>query len=145
MNKRGTFLMWIEIILFIILFLGVLTIIGADMNSTYGQSHDLTFGLNLSSQYDALQQYGVEVQNSTTSGQTTTTDYGILKITSIPKLLLTVGSIAWSFVSGDFIYRLVYNMHLGGTYVVIVASIFRLLYIIAIGFIFVKLFLRINP
>lgn len=145
MNKKGDLMLWIEIVLFLILFLGVLAIIGSDMNDTYGKNHDLTFGLNLSSQYDDLKVYKSDVLNSTSSGQTTMTDYGVLKITSVPKMLLTAGNVAWSFVNGNFLYRLVVNMHLGGTYTEYVAAIFQILYVVAIGFIFIKLFLKMIP
>jgi hypothetical protein len=51
MNKNGGSLMiWGEVIIFLILFLGAMTFIGRDMNTKYGKTNDLTLGLNLSTQ-----------------------------------------------------------------------------------------------
>ncbi len=67
MNKKAdTFGGWIEIILFLTLFLGVIAFMGADLNQRYGQNNDLTLGLNLSSSSSSLktfQHLGVIIDN----------------------------------------------------------------------------------
>lgn len=143
-NKKGnTLQVWIEIIIFVALFLGIIAIIGADMNTKYSQNYDLTLGLNLSSQMTSMDKYSTDMINQTTSGETEITDFGILKILSTPALLLTGVNIVWSVVSGGFIYNLIGNMNLGA-YAVGVAIAFQIIYILAIGFILIKLVLRMN-
>jgi len=142
-NKANTYQIWVELILFIILFLGIMAIIGADMNTKYGKSNDLTLGMNLSSSLTELQGYKTDLQNSTTSGQVSVTDFGILKLLTTPAMIVKVTGVIWNFVSGQFIYTLVSQMNIGA-YGSIIATVFRILYIIAIGFILIKLVLRIN-
>lgn len=143
MNKKGnTYMIWVEMILFFILFITIMGIIGSEMNSDYGTNHDLTMGLNLSNELTSLATYKDTVRNETTQGQSSLTDFGVLKLFTTPKLLITVAGILWDFVSGQFIYHLVDAMNLGiyGTYI---AVTFNILYVIAIAFIFLKLVLRI--
>lgn len=141
-NKKGaTFQFWVEVVIFLGAFLFILGVIALDMNQKYGKNNDLTLGLNLSTNIDSLQDYQSDLINSTTEGQTSVTDYGILKLTTVPSILLSVTRILWNFVSGGFIYALVMNMQLGayGTYI---AGIFQTLYVIAIAFLLIKLVLR---
>lgn len=144
MNKKGnTLQIWIEIVLFLVLFLGIMTIIGANMNEQYGQNHDLTLGLNLSSQMTELDAYKQEMQNSTSSGTTSITDFGVLKLLTTPAILLTGVELTWNVLSGVFITNLIEQMNLG-EYAYIFGIVFRALYVFAIGFILIKLVLRMN-
>jgi len=140
-NKGATLMIWIELMLFLILFLTVMGLIGADLNSDYGTSNDLTLGLNLSKQQSDLYSYKNDIINDTTQGQSSMTDFGILKLLTVPKILLNVATIAWSFVNGSFIFHLVNAMNLG-IYGYYLAITFQVLYVIGIGFIIIKLVLR---
>lgn len=144
MNKKGnTYIFWVEVIIFLGLFLLVMGIIGLDMNNKYGDDKDLTMGMNLSNNVDSLSEYKDTVTNGTSEGQASLTDFGVIKLLTIPSMIYQVTALLWNFVSGSFINTLVYNMNLGvyGTYI---ASFFRILYIIVIAFILIKLVLRIN-
>lgn len=143
-KKGGTFQIWLEVILFIFLFIAVIGIIGLDMNEKYGQSHDLSLGLNLSGQLSELKGYKTDVINSTTQGQASISDFGIIKLLTVPTMLMQAIGILWNFVNGSFIYALISHMNLGvyGSYIAIV---FQVLYVLAVLFILIKLVLRINP
>jgi len=141
-NKKGnTFQFWIEIIIFIGLFLVVVGVIGIDMNSRYGQEHDLTLGLNLTDSVDSLQSYKGDLVNSTSSGDAEITDFGVLKLRTVPRILLSTVGILWTFVSGTFIYAVIMNMQLGA-FGQPLAIFFQMLYVITISFLLLKLVLR---
>lgn len=141
-NKGGTFGIWIEIIVFIAMFIAVLTIMNADMNAKYSQSKDLTLGLNLSEQVTSLENYQSTIVNQSSSGGGIT-DFGIIKLTTLPSILYSGISLIWTFVSGEFIFKLVSGMQLG-VYGTPIAVFFQILYVIAIGFIFLKLILKVE-
>lgn len=144
MNKKAnTYGFWVEIIVFIVLFLGIVAIMGFDMNEKYNKTYDTTLGLNISSSLSSLQDYQTDIVNDTNHGQAELSDFGVIRLITIPSMIIKVTGIIWSFASGNFIVAVVHNMQLGG-YELIVASIFRTLYVIAIGFILIKLILRIN-
>lgn len=143
MNKKGSnFNIWAEVLIFLILFVAVMAVIGLEMNSKYGKSHDLTFGLNMSNQLSQLQSYKSDSINSSTGGQASVTDFGVLKLLTTPKLLLDMAVILWGFVNGSFIWTVVGMMNLG-VYGYYIALLFQILYVIAIVFILLKLVLRI--
>ena len=137
-------MIWIEIIIFIVMFISVVAIMGADMNDRYGKGYDTTLGLNLTSSLSSLTQYQSDIVNDTTGGQASQTDFGIIKLITTPKILLQVTGIMWSFVSGTFIYDLLYHMHLGGNYMLLLGGLFQTLYVLAIAFIFLKIIFKIE-
>jgi hypothetical protein len=143
MNKKATTIIsWVEVIIFIFLFLIIIGIIGGDMNSRYGGSRDLSLGLNVSQNFNDLIGYKATMQNSTDSGQVSMTDFGILKLVTTPTILFSALGIIWNFVNGSFIDALVGQMNLG-IYGIYIALTFKALYFIAVGFILIKLVLRI--
>lgn len=145
MNKKGgTFAIWVEIVIFLAIFLGVLAIIGTNMNSDYGKNYDLTMGLELNDAYANLSQFGQESINDTTQGQAQMSDFGIIKLLTIPSMLVSLAGTLWSFVSGQFIYRIVASMQLGDGYTLLIGGAFQLLYIITLVFVFIKLVLKID-
>jgi len=143
MNKRGgTFGIWTEVIIFLALFLVVLGFMGADMNEKYGQNQDVTLGLNLSEQTSDLIEYKSTIINQSNSGGGIT-DFGIIKLTTLPSILYAGLNIIWTFLSGTFIYKVVAGMNLG-VYGNFIAIFFQMLYVIAVGFIFLKLILKVE-
>ena len=71
------------------------------------------------------------------------TDFGILKLLTTPSIILKATGILWNFISGSFIKEAIGQMQLG-VYGVYIGSILQIMFILAIGFIFLKLVLRIN-
>lgn len=142
-NKGSTFAIWIELVLFIIVMIGALTFIGLDLNDRYSQNHDLTLGLNVSNQLSSLNDFKKDAVNDSLQGQSSLSDYGIMKLLTTPKILMQTLSILWSFVDGSFITTVVNAMQLGAIGSTI-AVVFRILYVITLVFIVLKLVLRIN-
>jgi hypothetical protein len=142
--KSGTFGSWIETLLIVILFVGTITIIGVNMNQLYGKDHDLSYGIVTNDTLQKMKGFQGNMVNNTQSGQSSVTDFGIIKLTTIPSIINFALTMIWEFVSGGFINRLVELMNLG-SYASTVIIVFKLLYFITIGFIFVRLILRVNP
>jgi len=145
-NKHGaTFQIWIEIILFVALFLGIMAIITDNMNHDYNQNQDLTGGLNVSGEYSKLSEFAYkQAENSTTGGTMDVTDFGIIKLSTVPFILYTVSTVLWSFVNGSFINNLVALGNFGQLHGLIVATL-QILFILGILFIFIRLVVRVNP
>jgi len=142
-NKKGTtLLLWIEIVILIGFFLGVMAIIGSDMNAKYEKNYDLTIGLNLTEQISDLAVYKSDIINDTSGGQTSMTDYGILKLLTTPKILLQAAGIIWDVVNGSFIYSIISSAGLGA-YGFPLAVALQILFVVSIGFIILRLVLRI--
>lgn len=143
-NKKGaTLSFWIEIILLIIVFVVALGFIGVSMNGWYGQNHDLTYGLSTNSTLTEIENYQNTVANSTTEGQASLTSFGFFILSTVPHMLLTARSVITNFITGGFINQLVNLMNLGQFGGIIIVA-FRLLYFLAIGFILIKLILKIQ-
>lgn len=142
-KKAQTFHFWIEAMIFVVLFVVIVGIMGADMNERYNKSHDTTIGLNITPTVESLNTYRQDVENSTTQGQASVTDYGVLKLLTTPAIIFKAFGLIINFASGKFIYSIVMAMQLG-TYGTYIAIFFQTLYIITISFIILKLVLRVN-
>lgn len=143
MNKKGgTFSAWIELIIMAILFVGSIAIIGSSMNNYYGKNYDLTYGLQTNETQNAIVSLQEDVVNSTSSGQSSMTDFGIYKLATLPHIMLVATSLLWDFVSGSFINTLVGMMSLG-EYANLVIVLIKILYWLAIAFILLKLILKV--
>jgi len=145
LNKKGaTYGAWIEVLVMIILFVGALAIIGGQMNNLYNQNKDLTYGLQTNETQTALNNLQGNFVNSTSEGQSSMTDFGIFKLTTLPFLVLSTTSLLWNFISGNFINILVGMMGLG-EFTGIVIILIKILYYLAISFILIKLILKVIP
>lgn len=141
-NKRGvTFSAWIEVALVAVLFFGALAIVATNMNNLYGKHNDLTYGIVSNKTLTDLQDYQSSVINNTQQGQASITDFGILKLTTIPSMLNLGFNLVLSFITGGFIDNIVGAMNLGD-YSLIVIIVFRTLYIIGLAFALIKLFTK---
>lgn len=143
-NKQGaTYGSWIEVILFIVLFVGILAIISTSMNSAYSKSNDLTFGIVTSDTLQNVKDLSGSFSNSTqVEGQMSMTSYGLLILSTIPKMITAVMSLVWTFISGGFINSIVGAMNLGD-YAGLVIIIFKLLYFISLGLILLKIITKV--
>jgi hypothetical protein len=142
-NKKGaTYGGWIEVILFIMLFVGVLAVISISMNSKYGSNHDLTMGIATNSTTNSLKDLQVTLANSTKEGQSSFSSLGIFQLTTIPRMMTAFGTLLWDFVTGSFINSIVESMNLGD-YSAIVIVIFKLLYFITLILILIKIITRV--
>ena len=143
MNKKGYSLGgWAEVALFTSLFMILTISLIAYMNVTYDGNYDGTFGLSdsISSTQNDLSDYQDTLQQSVKEGQATSSGEGISLTTTWS--IITAGiNIMWSFLTGGFIEDIVGLMRLPA----IVGTILRILFVLSIGFILIKLVLRVKP
>ena len=145
MNKRAsTFGVWIEVILFSLLFVIALGLIGTNMNAQYGDSKDLSFGLATNNTLQDLKETQASLDASTKEGQSSFSSLGIFTITTLPKMIMTTLGMTLRFISGGWIKGIVNLMNLG-EYTSIVITIFTILYFLIVIFIIIKLLTRVNP
>jgi hypothetical protein len=142
-NKKGaTYGTWIELIIFVVLFVGVLGILSYTINNNYGTNIDLSYGINSNDTINNLKSLQVDFDDTAKNGQASFSSLGIFMLTTIPKMIMTVTSMVWGFVAGSWINSIVGLMNLGD-YAGLIITLFKLLYFIAIGFILIKIVTRI--
>ena len=144
-NKQGaTYGGWLEVILFLILFVGIIAIIGVNMNNTYEQDHDLTFGIVTEGTQDDINNLAAVFDNSTNKdGQTSmSSSFGTLILTTTPRMITATTSLIWTFVSGGFINSIVEAMNLGD-YSGLIIVILKLLYFLSLGLILLKILTKV--
>ena len=144
MNKKGaTFGSWIETLLIICLVGGSLALIGVGMNSMYGQNKDITYGIVTNDTLTQINSYQTSMQNDTTQGQSSISDFGIFKLATGARLITLSLTLIWDFVSGNFINNIVNLMNLGD-YSTILIVVLKAIYFITIGFILLRFVTKIN-
>jgi len=142
-DKRGFSLSgWTEVALLSTLFMLLIVIVIANFNVTYEQNHDGTFGLSnhLTTTEGDLSSYQDTLQQSVKQGQASSTGLG-LSLTTTWNIISSGATIMWNFLTGGFIEQIAGMMRLP----VIVGRILRILFVLSIGFIILKLVLRIKP
>ena len=143
MNKKGYSMGgWVEVALFTTLFMLLTITLVAFMNVTYDQNNDGTFGLSdsLSTTQSDLSDYQDTVQQNVKQGEATSSGEGI-SLTTTWSIITAGMNIMWTFLTGGFIEQVVGIMRLP----VIVGTILRILFVLSIGFILIKLILKIKP
>ena len=143
MNKKAYSLSgWTEVALATTLFVLLIISLVAYMNVTYDQNYDGTFGLSdsVSTTEGELSEYQDTLQQSVIEGQATSSGEGI-SLTTIWGVLTSGLNIMWTFLTGGFIEQVVGLMRLP----IIVGRILRILFVLSIGFILIKLILKIKP
>ena len=142
-NKKGYSLSgWTEVALFTTLFMLLIISLIAYMNVTYDQNYDGTFGLSdsIETTEGELSDYQETLQQNVRQGQATSSGDGISLTTTWSIITSGVG-IMWTFLTGGFIEQIVGLMRLPS----LVGRILRILYVLSIGFILIKLILKIKP
>jgi hypothetical protein len=133
---------WTEVALFTTLFMLLFIGLIASFNSTYDKDYDGTFGLSesLSSTQSSLESYQETLKQSVEGGQASSTGLGI-SLTTTWNIISSGANIMWSFLTGGFIEQVGGLLRLP----VAVSQILRILFVLSIGFIILKLVLRIKP
>jgi hypothetical protein len=142
-DKRGYSLSgWTETALFITLFIGLIGLLIVSLNVKFDENFDKTFGRpdRLSGLEQDLNDYQNTLQKSVTEGSASSTGLGI-SLTTTWNILSSGSTIMWSFLTGGFIEDMV---SLAG-FPMMVGRILRILFVLSIGFIILKLVLRIKP
>lgn len=142
-NKKAYSLSgWTEVALlstlFIIMFIGII----AEFNIKYGQNYDGSFGLSgqANSVAGNLSDYQNTLQQNVKAGQASSTGLG-LSLTTTWSIISSGSSIMWQFLTGGYVEQLVSLLK----FPVIVGVILRILFVLSIGFILLKLILKIKP
>jgi hypothetical protein len=133
---------WAEVALFTTLFMLLFISLIAFMNVTYDGSYDGSFGLStsISTTQGELSDYQDTLQQNVKSGQATSSGEGI-SLTTTWNIITGGLNIMWTFLTGGFIEQVVGLLRLPA----IVGTILRILFVLSIGFILIKLILKINP
>ena len=134
---------WTEVALFMILFMTCIGIVVVSLNSDYGRSENPTFGivtnstLNEINQYQSTIEQGMEGEAETSSltGVSLGTAWGMIKAGM---------SIAFNFVTGSWIENAVNLLNWGAAGTALALTL-RLLFVLSIGFILLKLILKVRP
>jgi len=143
MNKKGYSMGgWAEVALFTTLFMLLIISLIAFMNVTYDKNHDGTFGLSdsISITQNELSNYQDTLQQSVKQGQATSSGDGI-SLSTTWSIITSGMNIMWTFLTGGFIEQIVGLMR----FPTAVGTILRILYVLSIGFILIKLILKIKP
>jgi hypothetical protein len=142
-KKAATFQSFWEVMLISVVFVVAIGIIGTNMNSLYGQNHDLTFGIASNSTLSQLESTSNALEAAQSGGQSSTTSLGLFTLTTIPTMMASIFSITKDFILGGWIARLVYLMNLGDYSSIIIIAL-QLLYFAILIFILIKLIIRVT-
>lgn len=142
MNKRGASLSgWAEGAVFLTLFMLLISIIVVNMNATYDKNDDATFGISTERTRQDFINYQDTLKEGIDTGEQTSSGLG-LSLTTIWFMTKAGIGITWSFLSGQWIPNSVKLLNLGEAGILLGAFL-QVLYIISVGFIAIKLFMRI--
>ena len=141
-KRRFSLSGWTEVALLTTLFMLLIIIIIANLNVTYDENYDGTFGLSehLTSTEGDLSAYQDTLQQSVKQGRASSTGLG-LSLTTTWNIISSGATIMWAFLTGGFIEQIAGMMRLPA----IVGKILRILFVLSIGFIIIKLIVRIKP
>lgn len=143
-NKRGASLSgWSEAAIFITLFMVLAGIVIVNMNATYDKNYDGTFGIGTESTKQDFIDYQQQLQTGVKSGETTGSGLG-LSLTTVWSMIQAGIGITWTFLSGQWIPNSISLLNLGEGAVQL-GQFLQILYALSVGFIAVKLFMRIKP
>lgn len=142
-NKKGYSLSgWSEVAVFVTLF--VLLFIGliAEMNVKYNQAQDGTFGLSglATTTQGNISDYQATLQQSVSQGQSDSSGFGI-SLTTTWGIISAGANVMWTFLTGGWIEQLVGLTHLPN----VVGTFLRIIFVLSIGFIILRLVLKIKP
>jgi hypothetical protein len=133
---------WTEVALFTTLFITLIGLLVVGMNVKYGENFDATFGKpdRLSGVQQQLTDYQNTQQQAVSQGQASSTGLG-MSLTTTWNIIASGIGIMWNFLTGGFIEDIVGMIG----FPTIVGTILRILFVLSMGFILLKLVLRIKP
>lgn len=144
MNRKGASLSgWTEAGVGLILVLALLAIIVVGMNTKYGQSNDPTFGFSSSTTKSAFENYQGSLQTGM-QGEASTNSINGISVTSSWGIIKAGLSMCWDLVNGQWIYNAVMLLQWGDAGVALAWAL-RLLFIFSIGFVLIKILMKVKP
>ena len=143
MNKKAFSLSgWAEIALMVTLFSLLFIGLIAEMNVKYNKNIDGSFGLqNLATNtQNNMSAYQETLQQSLSEGTSASTGLGV-SLSTTWNIINAGATIVWNFLTGGYIEQLCALVGLP----MIVGNILRVLFVLSIGFIVLRLVLKIKP
>ena len=142
MNKKGASLSgWTEGAIVITLILIIIGIIVVDMNAKYNQNHDSTFGMNTSLQnwvaYQSTFEEGMK-------GEASTSAFTGISLGSTWAMIKFGLSTVFQFLTGGFISTAIGLLNWGSVGTALALAL-RLLFVTSVGYILLKLILKVKP
>jgi hypothetical protein len=145
MNKKGISLGGLsEGILGIILILSCFGLIIISMNNDYGKNYDATLGLATNSTLTKFISHQQVIQSSIDTGQASTNTQTGISLTTLWSLTYESIKLCLNFVTGSWIENIIGLLHFGmaGVYL---AIILRLALVFSLGYIIIKLIMKVKP
>lgn len=141
MNKKGSSLgAWVEGIIMVLIVISSLIVIGNDMNLTHNKQSDWSLGLATNDTINDLVTMKGSFNQSVQTGQASSNSYFGVVLTSTWGMLKTSISLIWGFIAGNWIPNLVSVMHLPASF----GLLLQLLYYLGIGFIILRILLKVG-
>ena len=146
-DKRGVSLSsFTEVAIFASLFVFMIVIISADMNHIYGTGHDLTFGLGgtANTTYNEMSGYQGTLQSGLENGQAEVNSQTGFSLGTMWGMILGGIQVVGNFITGQWIGPAVGMMQMGsaGNYL---AGSLRILFLFGLGYILIKLIMKVKP
>lgn len=144
-DKRAeSFKGWTELMLISVAFVIILAGIVVELNGMYNQNQDPSFGMGLqadaNSSLASFVGYQKSLQSTMNSSDVEFTSVFGIVLKSSYSLLLTTVQLFWTLISGTWIMKAVLLMKMP----LILGTIFQLLYLIALGYLLMRVLFRIN-
>jgi hypothetical protein len=143
LSKRASSLSgWSEAAIFLTLFLILGGIVIANMNTKYSKNYDSTFTIGTNKTQQDFTNYQDTLNEGIKSGEQTSSGLG-LSLTTIWFMSKAGITIVWTFLSGQWIPNSISLMGLGAAGTAL-GLFLQILYVISVGFIAIKLFMRVQ-
>lgn len=144
MNKKASSLSgWTEVAIGIIVFLGVLTVIIIRMNTLYSDDYNPTFNIVTNDTLNNLKGYQSTLESGV-AGETAVSGETGISLSTLGNIIISAITIMWGVVTGGWIENIIGLLHLGETGTLLAGGL-RILFVFSIGFIIIKLILKVKP
>lgn len=141
-NKKGASLSgWTEAALLVVLLMLMAAIVVSELNLKYNQNNDPSFGIDTTGSLNNYSSYQASLIESVQTGEASTSSISGLSLSSTWDMIKAGISVTVGFVTGTWIEKSIALAHLPAA----VGTIMRILYILSIGFIAIKLLLKVKP
>jgi hypothetical protein len=143
MNKKAGLSAITEMILALCLIMGCLLLIVNDLNVKYHQNNNPTYGISSNNTLDAFKNSQDSVKTGL-AGEATTNEVLGLSVVSSWGLAKALIGLVFEFVNGQWIQNAVALLNLGAIGQT-VGLVLRLLYILAVAYIFLTIVFKVRP
>jgi len=143
-NKKGSSLSgWTEIAIGVIIFLGILAIVIVRMNSLYSETYNPTFNIVTNETLNSLKGYQGTLESGVAGETAVNIDTGI-SLSTLGNIIISAVTIMWGVVTGSWIENIIGLLHFGQAGTLLALGL-RILFVFSIGFIIIRLILKVKP